>query len=222
VGHFSGAASARTPRGQKTQGYLAAHPENGRAEGYVYLYEKESADHPYVLSVTDLTALTPAAGNTLLRFLSEHRSINDEIVMYGRADDPLFTLLPERNYSVRLLDHWMVRIVDVGAALMARGYGPALTCELHLDVHDDVLLANNGRFVLELHNGVPTVSTGGQGTMQIDIRALASLYTGFNSPAELLGTGRLQVASRSASASDPLAAAQAVFAGPAPWMTEMF
>jgi predicted acetyltransferase len=60
------------------------------------------------------------------------------------------------------------------------------------------------------------VTRGGEGTIHLDVRALASLYTGYLGPHDLARTGKLRA---DASALGDLADA---FAGNAPWMCEMF
>jgi predicted acetyltransferase len=212
----------RTPRGQATQGFMVVNRTTGKPEGYTYYLQKECPEAPYSLHVTDLVAVTPAAGRRLLSFFADHRSMTHEIIFQGTPDDPILKLLPERNYTARLLDHWMVRIVDVPAALLARGFPVGLSAEVHLDVEDDLLVANNGRFVLELRNGAPHVHSGGRGDLKVDIRGLASLYSGHLNPHQLLFTGQLQTQGRAKAASQALEAATATFGGPSPWLPDMF
>jgi predicted acetyltransferase len=130
-------------------------------------------------------------------------------------------LLPERIHRVRLLDHWMLRIVDVGAALASRGYPIGLKGEIHLDVVDDVLVANNGRYVLEIDSGRGQVSTGGQGHLKIDIRGLAAMYTGFRTPAALMLMGLLS-ADDDANSLRSLQLAATAFAGGESCMSDAF
>lgn len=210
------------PRGEAALGFGVAGPSREALDAYVYYVQKESPDAVYSLHATDLVALTREAGSRLLSFLADHRSMADQIVYNGCGEDILVRLAPRRGAKVRLLDHWMLRIVDVGAALMARGYAPGLSGEVHLDVQDDLIVENNGRYVLELSNGQAAVSAGGNGDLVIDIRGLASLYTGFASPHDLISSGHLELASHARRGDASLAGAAAAFAGPSPWMPEMF
>jgi predicted acetyltransferase len=111
---------------------------------------------------------------------------------------------------------WMLRIVDVPGALKARGYSPGLTAEVHLSVRDDVLPHNHGRFVLQVADSRASVQRGGDGTLHVDIRGLAAMYSGHLSPAELKAAGYLD------GPDEDLAAATAIFAGPTPWMPDIF
>jgi predicted acetyltransferase len=218
----------KQPRGSTATGYLVIDPATSRVEGYTYYLQKESgmphdiAHSPYSLHLTDLVALTPAAGRRLWQFLANHRSMIHEIVFQGTPDDPILKLLPDRLYSARLLDHWMVRIVDVKGALLARGYPSAAAAEVHLDVHDDLFPDNSGRYVLEVLDGRAKITSGGRGDIILNIRGLASLYTGHLSPHNLLIVGQLGVSSRVKRPEEALATLGSIFAGPAPWLGDMF
>ena len=152
-----------------------------------------------------------------------YRSMVEHIVWSGGPRDPFVYLLGEQLTAgsrakvqiVRSLD-WMLRIVDVVGALGVRGYPPGLSAELHLDVRDDLLAANNGRFVLELDGGRAHVRPGGQGRLQLGVRELAAIYSGFMAPIELCALGAI------AAPDADLALAAAVFAGPQPWIADMF
>ena len=87
---------------------------------------------------------------------------------------------------------------------------------MHFDVSDDVLPANNRRFTMEVSGGAARVRKGGRGDLKIDVRGLAPLYSGHLSVRELQSTGYVN------GSEDALAAAGAIFAGPAPWMPDIF
>lgn len=212
------------PRGEPAQGYAAVN-EHGGVEGHLFMMFKPSTTAHYQLHMSDFAAGTPRAGRRLFSFLQDHRSLADEAVFFGNGNDPALLLLPERTYHVMLGDHWMLRIVDVGAALTARGW-PAHggePIELHFDVEDDLLNDNNGRYILEVSAaGAAQVSTGGDGDLKIDIRGLASLYSGFASPRDLISTGLLTVASHVKHPEAVLNRATMLFAGPMPTMVDGF
>jgi predicted acetyltransferase len=212
----------RQPRGHAAQGFLLTNQANG-IEGYAYTVQKQSTpDTPYTLHVTDFLVRTERAGRQLLCFFGDHRSLAQEVILNGSPDDPMIKLLPERNYGARLLDHWMLRIVDVGAALTARGYSRHVAAEVHLDVEDDLLMANNGRFVLSVRDGAAELASGGRGDVKISIRGLAALYTSHASPWDLETAGHLTLSPRARNPSAALDSAAAVFAGPSPWLGDMF
>lgn len=67
------------PRGETAYGYLVEG--SAGVEGYVYLSRRlQPQSLRQELSLTDLIALTPAAGRRLLSFMGDHRSLADEVV----------------------------------------------------------------------------------------------------------------------------------------------
>jgi predicted acetyltransferase len=208
-------------RGEPAHGYAALN-NAGAIEGFVYiLYVKSDTAH-YQLHLTDFTASTPAAARRLFTFLQDHFTLADHATIFGSVNDPLLMILPERTYHAKLMDRWMLRIVDVGAALSARGYPKGVAGELHLDVEDDVLTDNNGRYVLEVKDGRAEVAAGGNGDVKIDVRGLASLYSGFASPRDLITTDHLSIADHVQDPSAALDIATTLFAGPMPTMVDAF
>jgi len=125
-------------------------------------------------------------------------------------------LLPEQTAKIYRLERWMLRVINVSTALEKRGYPQKLETELHLEVRDDLLPENNGRFVLHVSNGQGEVTKGGKGELQLDISGLAPLYTGLFTPHQLQLMGYLE-------AKEPaLLAATQLFAGSQPWMPDFF
>jgi predicted acetyltransferase len=116
----------------------------------------------------------------------------------------------------------MLRIVHLENAIKARGWSPFVRAEVALDVRDDVLDQNAGRWQLSVHDGAASVQRGGAGDAIIDIRGLAALYSGHLSPHDLIAWGRLSLADHVRDVAGVLAALQAIFAGPRPWMSDMF
>lgn len=185
-------------------------------EGYVVFSQKRDGDWKYDLRVRDLVALTPAAGRRLLTFFADHRSFANDVSWNGAPADPLTFHLREQEWGVARSWQWMLRIVDVRGALGARGYPDGLELAVHLDVRDEVLGWNEGRLVLEVSEGEGKVRKGGRGRVRVDVRGLASLYTGFASAETLQQAGLVEGAERD------LAATSAAFAGPAPWCPDFF
>lgn len=205
---------ARKPRKGVARGYLVRGSSG--VEGYLYFIQNEVPDGRYEIAVNSTAALTPAAARRILTLIADHRSMAYHVQWNGGPADPFVTLLAEPRCSVKLWEYWFLRIVDVPGALQARGYAPGLRGEVHLDIRDDVLPDNAGKFLLTVEGGRGRVERGGDGRVRIDIRGLAPLYTGHWPPAHLQMAGYLDAAE------DDAWAAAALFAGPAPWMADRF
>jgi predicted acetyltransferase len=110
----------------------------------------------------------------------------------------------------------MLRIVDVVKALEKRGYPNGVQAELHLEVKDDLITENNGKFILTLANGRTEVTKGGKSELQLDISGLAPLYTG------LLSAQKLQLMGKLEGSPTAINTANQIFAGTSPWMPDFF
>ena len=109
-----------------------------------------------------------------------------------------------------------MRILDVKEALARRGWPTGVEAELHLDVRDELLRENHGRWVLAIGGGAAEVRAGGRGELACDVRGLAPLYTGMLPPRALAALGWIEGSEAA------LATAGRAFAGPEPWMPDMF
>ncbi len=200
----------------RAHGYLVER--DNRVEGYTVFAQKTGETTPpsHQLELADLVVLTPDAGRRLLTFFADHRSMASTITWCGAPADPLLYLPAEQEAKIIDRIDWMLRIVDVRGALEARGYPPAVSTEIHLEILDDVLPHNNGRLILEVAESRGSVRKGGQGRVCFDVRGLAAMYAGFLSPGELQAAGLVD------GAEPDLARAGLLFAGPAPWMPDIF
>jgi predicted acetyltransferase len=207
---------ARVLSGHESTVHAYVAERGSNIEGYVVFVQKPLAAMGYEIIVKDVVALTRDAALSLLSFLGDHRSMAPDISFFGAPADPLLMLLPEQAWKTERRWDWMLRICDVAAALEARGFPPGLTAQLQLEVLDDTLPENAGRWRIAIGGGHAEVTRGGRGRVRLDIRGLASLYSGRCSAHELVRAGL-------ASGPDAdLEALSAAFAGPAPWMPDMF
>lgn len=203
----------REPRTGAARGYLV-RGASGALEGYAYLTQR-GPEGDKQLVVTDLVAVTKGALRRLVRLLADHQSTVQATIFHGAAADPLLFALAENSGSVELTDHWMLRIVHLERALSDRGY-PALDRTLDFAVTDGHLPENSGSFRLEVAGGVGRVTRGGHGSVRLDVRGLASLYTGFLPPDDLARAGMLEADEAS------LRVLRDLFLGPSPAMTDFF
>ena len=188
---------------------------DGRIDGYVtHLQRRDGKD--LVLRVRDLIARNEAAGRRLLGFLAQHKAQVERATWNGDVADPMVTLLNTRRYRAELLDHWMLRIVDVTRAFEARGYPDGVRAILHFEIADELIEANSGRWTLEVEGGRGTVTPGGDGSLRASMRGLAPLYAGFLPATSLRRAGWIEADD------ETCALAASVFGGYAPYMSEQF
>ncbi|HYI72986.1 MAG TPA: GNAT family N-acetyltransferase [Skermanella sp.] len=185
-------------------------------EGYVTMGPK-SPDR--TLHVEDWAALTPRAGKAILGFLAGWHSQAQAVTWAGGPEDMLIRLMPEVGATIASWEQWMLRVTDVAGALTARGWPTGVRAGLTFDVTDPLLSDNGGRYRLEVDDGKASVERlGGSGNADIalGVDALATLYTGHLAPRTMADLELLQ-------ASEPaLDTAASLFAGPKPWLSDMF
>ena len=179
--------------------------------GYIIFTQKEAA-----IEIKDWALLNVSAAQRIWTFLADHRSTIEKVIWQGASVNPFTLLLSEQTAKITKQMNWMLRIINLPLALSLRGYPIKLEAELHLDVRDDLITANNGKFRLKVSQGQGEVSQGGKGDFKIDIRSLASLYTGFLSPQQQQCLGYLQTSS------EALDTAALIFSGDRPWMADFF
>jgi len=183
-------------------------------EGYVVF--SQAGDAPKLeLAVRDMVYHTPQAGCAILRLFANHRSMSNCVRFGGGPADPTAILLGEGVLKQYQRKDWMLRIVRAREALEERGYPVGLRASLEIELADEQLASNAGRFVLSIANGQGRIEPGGDGAYQLDSRGLAALYAGFRAPGDLRRAGQL-------SGGGEDAMLQAVFAGPSSWMPDFF
>jgi predicted acetyltransferase len=189
----------------------------GRLEGYVFLTQRRRPDGGrQELLLSDIAFSSARAGRRLLGFLSDYAMVGEDVVFSGGPHHSLLWLLGQQRYNVTLKDYWMLRVVNVAAAVQARGYSRSVSAEVPLHIDDDLIEANVGPHVLRVHDGRGRLEPGGSGGIRLGAAAFAALWSGFASPAQLALLGCIR------GPEEQLAALAAVFAGPAPSMADMF
>ena len=183
-------------------------------EGYV-LFTLNSGDQS-TLTVLDWAMTTPDAGRSLWGFLTRMGSQLDQVRWCGGAIDPMALLLPDGTASLKTLQYWWLRLVNVPKALAGRGYGRGIETALTIAVVDANIPANQGCWTLEVADGCGKVLPGGEARITLPVSGLASLYSGVLSPYQLQQMGWLE------GTQDAVAIAAAIFAGPSPWLPNFF
>jgi predicted acetyltransferase len=189
----------------------------GRLEGYTYTVKNLLSFRDNALEATDVVLTTPEALASFLGFLAGHRAFFTNARWPSAPGSALLLSLPEPwQYTLKLEEHWLLRIVSVPAALTQRGYPTHLQGALDIEVEDPWLESNSRRWRLQLSNGQATLEQGGEGSLRLDVGALASLYSGFVSAHDL------HLAGRAKGNAETLNRASAFFGGWTPQLLDFF
>ncbi len=195
--------------------YAYIFGEANQPQGYIIFSQHADKDGT-ILRIRDWVVLTTAAAQTFWSFIGNHRSQIDKVHWRSSPVDFLSLLLPEQTAKIKHISRWMLRVIDVVKALEKRGYPASIQTELHLEVEDDLIAENNGKFILSVTNGRGEVTKGGKGELKLDIKGLAPLYTSLFTPQQLQIAGKLQGTETS------LDTATQIFAGSSPGMADFF
>lgn len=205
----------RVGQGTLLQGHI--FERDGKAEGYVvFTLARKDGNLRLNMTLRDWAFVTPEARQTLLHQLWVQRSVVEDITLQLAPNDPLLHgIVHDQNARVFETLAWMLRIVRVQEALLARGW-PAISASAEFAVVDEQLKENNGPWRLAVRDGKARVGRGKSARTRLHTRGLAALYAGFMLPDGLRRAGLLQGDDRHD------AALGALFGGPTPYVLDYF
>lgn len=192
---------------------------DGAVRGWCTLGRRppSTRDAWYDLVVRDLVADTPEVELDLWRMVvGDHPSAlrAEAVVMPGSIMEGI-----DSHQEVVEDAGWMMRLLDVDAALADRGYPPGVAADLVLQVEDPVCPWNDGTRVLSVSDGSARVRPAPDAAPDAVVSAsdLASLFTAHLDPLEARRQGRLRSADE-----DTARVLRGLFAGPPAWLARTF
>lgn len=186
-----------------------------RAYAFVNL-QRTGTTGRHDVNLSDLAFLDADAGRRLWDLLRDFSSMGESVVFCGGPTHPALQLLNQQRHEVKLKDDWLIRVVDAKKALEGRGYSPAIRTDIHLDIEDELIPSNAGRFVLRVADGRAALQPGGSGALRVSTRGMATIYSGFNTPTQARMLGLVD------GPEADLERADSVFARSTPWMSDMY
>ncbi len=165
--------------------------------GYViYTLRADKVDHvarPQEIVVRDLVWTSLDAYRSLWHWIARHDLVGRVRWDTAPVDDPAFELFvePRMLHVVDREGAWF-RVVDVARALESRGYDEFGEISIGI-ASDDLAPWNVSTFALEASPEGAHVSAGnGSGDLQMTVKTLSSLYTGFRTARELAAWGMIE------------------------------
>jgi predicted acetyltransferase len=216
---------AEWARGGNGPKYLALLEVDGEPRAYAVYRVKADWDErgpKGTLLVLELLAVDPAAEQALWQWLFSMDLVGVVKAWRGPVPHPLQQWLVEpRRLGLIVGDGMWLRLLDVPAALEARGYSGRGS--VVLEVTDSGIEANAGRWQLSVPSpdrggGVSVERTSAEPDLVLDVAALACVYLGALRFSDLARAGRVRECRAGA-----LQTADALFtADRAPWCSTVF
>jgi predicted acetyltransferase len=186
-----------SPWMQRGQGpkFLAMVEVDAEPRGYA-IYRIEQGWGPTgpdsTLHVLEVTGVDPSAEQALWEWLFEMDLVRTISERRGPVPHPLQQWLVEpRRLGLTVGDGLYLRILDLTAALSARGY--VGSGSLVLEVADDGIEANAGRWQLSVSDGRGSVArTSAAPDLELDVGTLAQVYLGGFRFVDLAVAGRVR------------------------------
>lgn len=152
-------------------------------ENFVYVAEDGFTAYTWDgsdLRVDELVAGSEATARALWATVGSGSSIAKSVSAYVSPEDPIHYLLQHEADAEAQYQRWMLRLLDVPAAIAGRGYNPALVIDTELEIEDVELPANSGRWRLKIADGSGELipATGTTPAPRLSARGLAALYAG--------------------------------------------
>jgi predicted acetyltransferase len=207
------------PPSDDDAGRMVVVREGGRITGVAAFTRKTEPgllDVAFGIDCRTLFAVTPTAQRALWAYFRGHRGLGAWLQWVGPPNDPIalgsLDAFVERPFRY----DWMLRLLDVPAALEARGY-PA-TDEVAAFALDDPMYPDNaGAWRLTISGGRGSVERiEGHDRRPLTIGTLSSMFSGYLRAHDAVRLGYLD-------ADDPAVdALAAIFDGPDPWSPFFF
>lgn len=196
-------------------GVTVAVGGSGRIDGFTTWVRGHGMGRDTRLTVHDLHGRTRDATLALLADLGSWDAVAPTLTVLLPRPDPAWWLIPNGVPLARETHHWMTRVVDLKAAVEARGWPANIEVSVDLEVTDEVCPWNAGRFTLAVADGKGSLTPGGAGDVSIGGPGLGVLFAGGTNAATMRRAGLIGGAGSDA-------ALDALMAGPAPSTVDHF
>ena len=140
------------------------------------------------LLVERVHAATPESLRALWSVIASNSSVARTVTALTAPNDPFWWLTAERDATITKRSMWMLRVVDGPAAIAARGFPPAVSVSVPVEIHDRARPANSGHWQLTVADGKGALTENGAvGSgepsasalpLTVGARGLAALYAG--------------------------------------------
>jgi len=159
--------------------------------GYASWNRGQGYGEKAVLEIDDLLAVDADGYRSLMLAMGSFSSVTYQTKIDTSGDDIARTFLPSLHWDVVDSSPYMLRVLDVGAALSLRRYPSGFSGELAFQLAGDFGGDNDGGFILDVGNGRGNCLRAEHGDRIFSPQGLALMYAGTQSSANLRVAGHL-------------------------------
>jgi len=194
--------------------------DDGMITGFmIFTRENDSSGHlsfGFGLKCTMFVAEDDRALHALIAYVASFRGLGRWLGWSGPPNDPMTLLVGTQAVTAHDRYRWMLRILDVRAALEGRGY-PPIDAEATFAIDDPRYEENTGVWRLQLSAGEPKVEQApSHDRRPLVIGTFSSMFTGYLRPADAVHLGYVD-------RDDPaVGALDAMLSGADPWCPFFF
>ncbi|NTU79960.1 MAG: GNAT family N-acetyltransferase, partial [Chloroflexales bacterium] len=167
----------------------------------------------------EMVALDPTARAQLFVFVAAHQDQVTSARFRAPADAPVNLLFPD-PLECAIQPHFMLRLLDVPAALEGYAFPREVAGRLTMAVADDWISDNQGVFALAFEGGrcqVTRLAADAPTDLRCDVRVLTQIYSRYLRPRTAAAFGMLAAPVREA-----LTLAERAFTGLVPFSSDFF
>ncbi|MBA2639971.1 MAG: GNAT family N-acetyltransferase [Nocardioidaceae bacterium] len=130
------------------------------------------------LLVHELTAGSESTMRALWSVIGSGSSVARTVHAYQSPRDPVHLLLGAQARAEVRQTRWMLRVLDLPAAVAGRGFPPGLDVEVPLVVHDPLASRCSGSWLLGVSGGRGTVARTAADGLRVGPHGLAAMFAG--------------------------------------------
>ena len=174
-------------------GVTVAVDEAGEVCGYASWERGEGFGEDAVIAVSDLLATSADGYRALLATVGSFSSVTARTTLRTSGLDPVRLFLPTAHWRRTQTLPYMIKVLDVPAAVGLRRYPPGLSAELSFRLTGDFLTENDAAYQVSISAGYAecTKEDDPEDDRGLTPHGLALLYAGAQSSANLRAAGHL-------------------------------
>ncbi len=165
--------------------------QDGIPVGYVSWDRGTGYGDGAAVSLADLLAVTADGYRALLALLGSFSAVTPTVRFRTAGTDPVHWFIPGGGWRVVDVRQYLLRVVDLAAAVAARGWPAGVSGSVEITVEDPVCPWNTGHHRLVLSGGDGRLETGNAGGVRVSPQGLAVLIAGAVPTATLRRAGML-------------------------------